>query len=121
VVLFLEKNHRGLDLIAPESPPGSSSAPKRRKAKSAAQIRDRVVGIMPAVHFTDWLRIYVASFRSNKNPFLKMGLKYTLQCQEERRAVVAMKIRPAHWHNFRRVDLNPCFRIFRDRRVQLVE
>ena len=77
--------------------------------------------IVPAVHSTDRLRTYIAGFRSNENPFLKMGLKYALQREEERRAIVAMKIRPALRHNFRRVDLDPCFGIFRDRRVQLIE
>jgi hypothetical protein len=50
----------------------------RGYAKSDAKIGKRLVRVVAAMHFPNWLRIDITCFCSNKYSFLEMGLKYAL-------------------------------------------
>jgi hypothetical protein len=67
---------------------------RRRNAEGDAKVGKRFVRIMTAMHLADRLRIDIASFGADQHAFLKVGLERALQRQKERRATMAMKIRP---------------------------
>src|SRR5512136_2407247 len=93
----------------------------RSKAHADAEIREFWMWVMPAVEFGNRLGIALAGLRLDQNAFLKMRLEQALECHEKRRAVMAMPICVASWHNLSIVNLHLHLRIARQRAIKCVE
>ena len=76
---------------------------------------------MAAVEFRDGFGIDVSCFRIDKRPLLKVSLEQTLCTNKKRRAIVAVPVRVAAWHDFSAKNQNLGLRVLWERGVDGIE